>query len=553
MARTAWRRRVSLTLPALPRVVGCLLAALVVLILGAPTASAHAELATSVPANGAVVAEAPTAVALAFTEPVVLGPEALRLVDPSGGVTSLPAQATDSVVRAALPALDHGTYLVSWRVTSTDSHPISGVVQFSVGTAGAVPQLPNEPPQIDERLVGFGNGAALLGTLVVGGLVIFVVGIAPVRPWSPLTGRTWRWLAAAVSSVALLRTVITGLSLVTGADESWTAAVPGRDQLLLLVTLTGCWTAVLALSLRSEQISRGRRVLAGVAAAILIFGPVLTGHTATKEPRWLIMIADLAHLGAGAIWTGGLIGLIMVLRRPLADADSELIKNLVARFSTVAAISVAALGMSGVAMALVIFDAPSALILTGYGRTLMVKLILVAVVITIAAWNRRHLLPVATGGAAAVRQRLRELLIKEAALLCAVVATTGLLVSLDPTGSTLRQATASVSTPIAVDQPLGPDTNLRGTVTAVGAATEFSFTLTDGSGHPVAPLEPPQVRAFHPASQLGPLSATVTGPAADGTYIAPLDLQVSGEWRIEVAVRLDTFSEPISTILLTVP
>ena len=39
-----------------------------------------------------------------------------------------------SEVTASLPKLDNGTYVVTWRVTSADSHPIEGAYTFQVGS-----------------------------------------------------------------------------------------------------------------------------------------------------------------------------------------------------------------------------------------------------------------------------------------------------------------------------------------------------------------------------------------------------------------------------------
>lgn len=103
-------------------------------------AFAHSELVASSPANGESLAQAPAQVRLTFsnkvlgdfTEVSVLGADR-RPVETARPVS------TGNVVTQALPTqLPKGTYVVSYRVVSADSHPISGQVRFTV-TVGATP------------------------------------------------------------------------------------------------------------------------------------------------------------------------------------------------------------------------------------------------------------------------------------------------------------------------------------------------------------------------------------------------------------------------------
>ncbi|MEN3381512.1 MAG: copper transport protein, partial [Hyphomicrobiales bacterium] len=115
-------------------------AALLASLLYMPAAHAHATLIGSEPADGAVLARAPTTVRLTFNEPV--SPLIMRLVGaPGGSARELGAVAVEgqSVV-VTLPELPQeamqGTYGVSWRVVSADGHPVGGTLSFSVGTRG---------------------------------------------------------------------------------------------------------------------------------------------------------------------------------------------------------------------------------------------------------------------------------------------------------------------------------------------------------------------------------------------------------------------------------
>ena len=98
-------------------------------------ALAHASLLGSEPADGASLDTAPSSVVLRFDETVAL--IALSLIGPDG--RAVPLGSVDGhggVVRASVPpGLPGGVYLLSWRVTSADSHPVAGTAAFGVGMA----------------------------------------------------------------------------------------------------------------------------------------------------------------------------------------------------------------------------------------------------------------------------------------------------------------------------------------------------------------------------------------------------------------------------------
>jgi copper transport protein len=121
-----------------------MLAVLLSLLFAAP-AAAHAELVNISPANGAQLKTPPTQVQMTFTESVNLIDGGIRLVDEVGRTvpTSDPTVA-GRIVTWPMPAdLPDGAYVITWRVVSADGHPVGGASSFGVGTAAAAaPALP---------------------------------------------------------------------------------------------------------------------------------------------------------------------------------------------------------------------------------------------------------------------------------------------------------------------------------------------------------------------------------------------------------------------------
>ena len=119
---------------------GALVVALIA-VFAAP-ASAHASLLSTDPSNGGVYDTPPKAITLRFTEgvEVTLGGIRVYTSDRERVVIGTPEHPNgqQSVVTTSLPKLDDGTYVVTWRVTSADSHPVDGAYTFQVGSTATL-------------------------------------------------------------------------------------------------------------------------------------------------------------------------------------------------------------------------------------------------------------------------------------------------------------------------------------------------------------------------------------------------------------------------------
>ncbi|MFS0901366.1 copper resistance protein CopC, partial [Mycolicibacterium litorale] len=125
----------------MPRCAAALLAvAFAVLSLaGAGTASAHASVIATDPADNASLSEAPSRVSATFNEPMQSAFAAMTVVGPDGNLWSTGApQVQDAVVAVQLrPLGPTGTYTVNYRATSADGHVVTGSWAFELTVATA--------------------------------------------------------------------------------------------------------------------------------------------------------------------------------------------------------------------------------------------------------------------------------------------------------------------------------------------------------------------------------------------------------------------------------
>lgn len=109
--------------------------------LGLPEAAlAHDQLIANSPSDNEVLAEAPEEVVLNYNNSILdigEGATIVNVVDADGAdVTDGSPVVNGPEVAQPLAELGDGAYQVTWRVVSSDGHPISGTFAFAVGADG---------------------------------------------------------------------------------------------------------------------------------------------------------------------------------------------------------------------------------------------------------------------------------------------------------------------------------------------------------------------------------------------------------------------------------
>jgi copper resistance protein D len=147
---------------------------------------------------------------------------------------------------------------------------------------------------------------------------------------------------------------------------------------------------------------RQRRHTQTIPASMLVAGGLialtrsLSGHAADWGDMTLPVLMDGLHLLAGGLWGGGLLALASaVLPSALRDLapPRTCLADIARRFSTLASLALVVVLLTGVANARVQVGTVRALWATPYGRTLLAKLLLVALVLLLGAVNHYLYVP----------------------------------------------------------------------------------------------------------------------------------------------------------------
>ncbi len=423
-------------------VIGLLLAFLSI------TVVAHAKLERSEPKSNSTLLQPPQLVELWFSEELELGFNSIEVKDQQGkrfdqgGVALSEGNKKAQIPLAPLAA---GTYTVVWKALSMDQHTLRGEFTFTVAQGGAPGAATGSSPQMsgspamDSMPTGKseesyeiypGRSAVrwvsyLAMMMLFGGFALYLLVLAPALHQSSLgepareaqvrnaSGRRivrWLWISVLLlllmSSVSLIfqasrvfdKSLAESLSPLllgqvisnTGYGGHWVLAILSISLLIvILVVLSG------KLRRAPSEAHKALWRTGLIAGAVLLVAPSWTGHAvASIKDFRLAVVADWLHLLAGGFWVGGLFHLAMTLPMVLAGVDKThrigLLAQVIKRFTKVAMPSVALLVITGLYNTWVHVPSISALWLTPYGKTLLLKLLFVGLMLLLGGFNNFH-------------------------------------------------------------------------------------------------------------------------------------------------------------------
>ncbi|GAA0927978.1 copper resistance CopC/CopD family protein [Kribbella koreensis] len=396
----------SATSARLRRLAGLLLLVGVLVTWSPQTASAHAYLTSTSPADGSSLSVAPTRLRLAFSETVVPAATQIDVVAEDGKhypVSDVRVVGEGgeepSEVLATLPTLPKGAYRVSWQTLSADDlHRTAGVLVFGIGHAVAAAGLDEPVPAPGEvvlRWLVFGALALALGGALMGRLARRQAATAGAG-WSRMAqrGELAGGCAGAVGALLLLgyQTSKAGSTELLSSSYGLRWGLREAGFLLLVGAAVG-------------RRYRGRGPVLVLGAALVALGSALTGHSGAGQGVLPTrVVADAIHLTAAATWAGAvLVGLWFAWSARDRRPRLELLAVLRA-FGLPAAACVSLIIASGIYLTSGVVGSVDAALVTFYGRALLLKIGVFAVIGVLGLTNHFRLRR--TAGAALRRSAL---------------------------------------------------------------------------------------------------------------------------------------------------
>jgi len=298
----------------------------------------------------------------------------IKVFSPSGHQVAGPAVSKGSVLTAPISSTETGTFVVSWQVFAADTHPSRGAFRFVVDHPSANPY--------SSLLAGGEIGTATPLGLALQALARWVhfAGFAlafGVVGYFALTRSDQR------EHLLIRRLVGAGIALLIAAEP-----LAFLGQLVSLSFDGDTAVAVLASGF-------GRLLALRVGGALLVWAlwaikspwPILgvglgvalvdgAGAHAIQGLPGAGQVLVAIHVGAMGLWVGGLAAFLSAPDR---------------RFGRIAAASLTVAIVSGLLLALTHIGLLSALLTTGYGRVLVIKVLVVGVALSLPLRRRRPL------------------------------------------------------------------------------------------------------------------------------------------------------------------
>ncbi|HEY3247783.1 MAG TPA: copper resistance protein CopC [bacterium] len=384
--------------------------------------------------------------------------------------------------------------------------------------AGQLFETPFRTTIVNGQILSLLTGSRLGWSVLLQSAMAAVLVIPPTR-----RGRVFRMAAVMWTGV------VGGVALITTGQHFLHVAA-----LLLVGTVYGLISVIAAIILPlipDLQLPRAAWA-APAAAGILLVGVTMNAHASGQG--WPAMGADWIHLAGAATWIGGLAALLLTLRTTPPALRSSTAQVLIPRFSTAAGLSLLALIVTGTYSAWLNIPAWSGFVSTPYGRTLLVKLLLVLPWMALGAFNHFVMRPILVRGAGRpLLRRFVRLVGIEVVLAAAVLLAVATLTITPPARVTMPAAAGSRVTFAGI----GVGLSVRVSINPAGAGWNAYEVDVARSGRPVDFDGRVELRFVKLDEDIAP-SAVTLEPAGAGRFRGQGgELSLPGWWRLDVILR----------------
>jgi copper resistance protein D len=230
------------------------------------------------------------------------------------------------------------------------------------------------------------RGATLsFESLTIGGIVFinFVARTASTQP-DAINQACLRWIRRAALALAVMQLayiLASTLILMQSADMTL-SDVSGANFVLAGILAIASALTIAALAGASSPKNHAVMLL---PAALILISSVMTSHAMARlDYRFPLAAATALHQGATATWLGGLFYLLIAIPRA---PDNGFARQLIARFSKLALISVAVLAAAGFTLGFAYVGSVDAIYGTSYGIMVATKVVLFGTLLLLGALN----------------------------------------------------------------------------------------------------------------------------------------------------------------------
>lgn len=514
---------------ALLKTIASVLLGIMLVISATAEVQAHAVLLSTNPSDGTVMDTAPDTLTLSFNEPVSV--LIVSLITPAGERIDLTknTESGQQVVINLPDALKEGTHVVSWRVASVDGHPVGGALAFSIGIVTKVTEVATGSDVVVDGLLWMSKVIVYLAIFIGMGGSVFGGAIYPLSRVAVTTVKTAVLFGLVFVPVSLSLHGMDALGLGLGdvfSQQSFAAGFSTTYGLTAAMLLCALAFSQVSLMLHSSK-SAGGLAIAGLLLASLAIAS--SGHAAAADPQWVTRPAVALHIAGIMFWVGALVPLLSLMR----DAGNS---TALTRFSNFIPYPVGIILLSGTTLGVIQLGWDVGSWMSPYGYILAGKLFFLAILFSLALWNRLVLTGRVLSGNKRAILHLKISIVVEIVLVVAILGLVSGWRFTPPPRALALSANAPLTflihgSSVLADTALEPG--------KLGANTVV-FSLAD---HTSKPIEPISVTVSVSSPKLGIEAVTKTATFGnDGKWhVESIEMPLSGEWKFTLEVRLSRF------------
>jgi copper transport protein len=397
---------------------------------GLPDAYGHAFTIRSDPSPSQSAPNPPTKVDVYFSEPIDLRYSTIKVIDAGGKQVDNKDEhnigGDPSSLSVTLPTsgLKDGVYTVSTKVlSSTDGHVVDSAFVFGIGQA-AIPSTERSNAQFGSQSQLYIPNAIARFPAYVGQVLVVGAAFATLWLWKPIS--QVRWLNDAIAPVRkridkslivlmIIGSVIlvisdfgiiyvqandigTGINEAIGTKFGSVWVIRTIESFIALAVSLGIYIRRIrgrVKSASSISLSKGEVASLFVIGLAILATTTLIGHGATNGQLLPIAI-DFIHNLAASLWIGGIIYLAFIVAPKIKSAETleqsvkaSALSIIIPRFSTIPVTILGVIVVTGPFLLYFIENNLDLTLASLYGKWLIIKLSLAAIMIAIGGYNQR--------------------------------------------------------------------------------------------------------------------------------------------------------------------
>ena len=367
------------------------------------TAFGHAAVISSNPSPNESLDTIPKKISIQFSEDIQSSFYSLKVIGNGKEIPLQDIQVSEKTLEATRSgSFEEGTYIIKWRVVSSDGHPIEGTIPFQYGESPLKgdQMKPEEKAGFPSSVQIFLQSLQYLCFAALTGVIFFYLSLSKNPLPGQISSRVRRYIWLAYTGLAISILLSLPLKVTIDAEVSWQHAFNGiyLKEVLQSTQFGRIWIIEISLLLVlfvailfmiRNQLNKLSLMLPFFLVSALMVCKAFIGHTTDTTHQYWAVSMDFLHLLSMALWLGGLLAILVILPKSynskMTDDNKTFYWSVIQKFSSWAILFVVVLIVSGLYSSFQHVPTLYSLLDTTYGQLLLGKIGLMLIMIGFGA------------------------------------------------------------------------------------------------------------------------------------------------------------------------